>query len=152
MTEEVEGRDGMEIVLLLEVDDALYALPVSRVREIVRPRSVTPVPHAPATVLGVISLRGEIIQVFDLRACLGRPAMPDLTPVRARGRIVVLQDDEGKAMALRVDRVVEVWRVAPEARRPATGSDRVIALYDRGGRFVSLLDPDRLLESKHAAA
>ena len=44
-----------------------YAGPVERVREIVRMRPVTPVPRVPAALRGVISLRGEIVEVVDLR-------------------------------------------------------------------------------------
>src|SRR5271157_6387645 len=48
-----------------------YAVPVERVREIVRMRPVTPIPRVPAALRGVISLRGEIVEVVDLRLRLG---------------------------------------------------------------------------------
>ena len=47
-------------LLVFSIDGAPYALPIERIREIVRPRALTPVPHVPSAVLGVISLRGEI--------------------------------------------------------------------------------------------
>ncbi len=68
-----EGDRADEICQLLafELDGAPYAVPVERVREIVRMRPVTKVPRFPEDVQGVISLRGEIIQVVDLRRRLG---------------------------------------------------------------------------------
>ena len=63
----VEGPYEMLRELLgLEVAGSHYAIPIERVREIVRLRPITPVPRVPASVLGVIALRGEIVQVVDL--------------------------------------------------------------------------------------
>src|SRR5204863_5408726 len=54
-------------LLCVRVDGSPYAVPVENVREIVRVRSITPIPRVASCVRGVISLRGEIIQVIDLR-------------------------------------------------------------------------------------
>ena len=126
------------------LDGDPFAVPVERVREIVRLRPVTPVPRVPASVRGVISLRGEIAQVIDLRRCLGMPAHE---PTRA-SRIIVLQRDDGAFAGLLVDAVRDVLRIDEDATRPPpTGEgDGVAALYSREGEFVSLLDLDRVLE------
>ena len=45
-----------------------YGLPVLGVREIIRLCPITPVPHMPAYIKGVINLRGKVIPILDLRA------------------------------------------------------------------------------------
>ena len=58
-----EQQEDLRQLLTFEVDSTPYAVPVERVREIVRIRPITPVPHVPKEVRGVISLRGEIVEV-----------------------------------------------------------------------------------------
>ena len=120
-----------------------YAVPVERVREIVRLRQITSVPRVPDEILGVISLRGEIVQVMDLRMRLGAP----VTEPGRTSRIVVLHGDEGAVTGLLVDTVSEVLRVPEEAFRPTAGpeSDFVTELCEHGGDFVSLLSIEKVL-------
>jgi purine-binding chemotaxis protein CheW len=121
-----------------------YAVPVERVREIVRMRPVTPIPRVPAALRGVISLRGEIVQVVDLRLRLG---FPPADPSRA-SRIIVLHGDDGKMSGVLVDAVTDVLRVTEDAiRSDGQGeSGRVGALCVRGDQFVSILDFERVLD------
>lgn len=145
--EDDDASAELRELLVIWLDEDPYALPIERVREIVRLRPITPVPRVPDAVLGVISLRGEIVQVLDLRGRLGlaaRSAAPDLR----RHRIVVLNGDDGQLAGLRVDRVSEVLRTPAAATRApgARESDSVCALVPHGDRFVSLFDVDRLLD------
>ena len=48
-----------------------YALPIEHVQEAAELGTLTPVPGAPNSVLGVYNLRGEILPVYDLSAVLG---------------------------------------------------------------------------------
>ena len=141
-----EADGGAELsrqLLTFEVDATPYALPVERVREIVRMRTVTPVPRVPAAVRGVISLRGEIVQVLDLRRRLG---LPPAEPTR-RSRVVVVHGDEGRVAGLMVDAVREVVSVGEESLRPAPSESGAVAdLCARGDAFVSVLDLDRVLD------
>jgi purine-binding chemotaxis protein CheW len=144
-----ETEGGTELfrqLLTFEVDATPYALPVERVREIVRMRTVTPVPRVPAAVRGVISLRGEIVQVLDLRLRLG---LAPSEPTR-RSRVVVVHGDEGRVAGLMVDAVREVVSVGEEALRPATSESGAVAdLCAQGDAFVSVLDLDRVLDVGH---
>jgi len=133
-------------VELLEVQVAgdPYALPIDRVREIVRLRPITPMPRVPALVLGVVSLRGQVVQVVDLGQRLGSAP----TEASPRARIVVLQGDDPSVVALRVDAVTEVIRVPEETLQepPGDAADCVRAICRRGTRFVSVLDPDLVIQ------
>lgn len=135
-------------LLVIWLDGDPYALPIERVREIVRLRPITPVPRVPAAVRGVLSLRGEIVQVLDLRIRLGLPPSALDEGGRRRHRIVVLHGEDGQLAGVLVDRVSEVLRARGDALRPPAGreSDAVVALVPHGERFVSLFDVDRLLD------
>ena len=143
---ELDGDLEIEEVrqfLTLSLDDTPYAVPVESVREIVRMRPLTPIPRVAPEVCGVISLRGEIIQVVDLRRRLG---LPPVEPGR-RSRIIVLQVDDDLTAGLLVDGVGVVLRVPEADISPPLGSESgaVEALIRRGELFVSLLDLSRVL-------
>ena len=120
-----------------------YALPVERIREIVRYRPITPVPRVPSEILGVISLRSGIVQVMDLAQRLGgTPGRPTRT-----SRIVILHGGEEGATGLLVDTVTSVLRVGEDAFRdaPAGDSGFVSRLCEDNGEFVSVLSLERVL-------
>jgi purine-binding chemotaxis protein CheW len=138
--EQVELRQLLCFVL----DGSPYAVPVERVREIVRVRPIIPVPRVPADVRGVISLRGEILEVVDLRLRLRLHA----AEVGRSSRIVVVHAADGGVAGLLVDGVAEVLSVSEDSLRtaaPAEGAN-VETLCVRGDRFVSLVDLDRVLK------
>ncbi len=141
-----EGGDEAPRVELLQIEvaGAPYALPIERVREIVRLRPITPMPRVPELVLGVISLRGEVVQVLELARRLGaggRAPAPG-------SRIVVLHGEEGPVVGLLVDAVTEVLRLPEDELREPHGdaADCVRAICRRGSRFVSVLDPDSVIQ------
>jgi purine-binding chemotaxis protein CheW len=91
-----------------------YAIDIMRVREIIHPLPITPVPRAPAFVDGVIRLRGDVIPVIDVRKRFGLPA----TPATRKSRFLVV-NVAGRRIALVVDEVREVLRLPRGEIRPA---------------------------------
>lgn len=87
-----------------------YALPVGGVREIARLGQITPVPGAPAAVLGIWNLRGDVLTALDLATLLGLE--PDAEP----SRILVAEDGELRA-GLTVESVLDVGSL-PESLEP----------------------------------
>jgi len=138
-----ESLDEVRQLLSFELAGAPYAVPVERVREIVRMRPVTPVPRTPDEVRGVISLRGEMIELIDLRR---RLSLGSIEPSR-RTRIIVVKTNDDEVVGLLVDAVREVLRVPEEAIQPATGSDTgaVNDLCKFHDEFVSMIELDRVL-------
>ena len=130
-------------LLTFVLDGSPYAVPVERVREIVRLRPITPVPRLPADVCGVISLRGEILEVIDRRLRLRLRAGP---PGRA-SRIIVVHVADGCVAGLLVDGVTEVLAIPADTLLPAASAEtgNVETLCVRGDRFVSLIDLERVL-------
>lgn len=58
-------------MLTFSLDNVLYGVSVSQVREVKNFDTVTPVPYAPEYIRGVTNLRGEVIPVIDLRRRFG---------------------------------------------------------------------------------
>jgi purine-binding chemotaxis protein CheW len=61
-------------ILIFSLEKQQYGLRLDNVREIVRAVAVTPLPGAPPAIAGIISIRGTIVPVFDLRVRFGLPA------------------------------------------------------------------------------
>src|ERR1700712_493663 len=91
---------GVREFLAFVVAGETYALPLSCIREIMRVPSVTPVPRSPRDVLGIISVRGQVTTLIDLRQRLRVQA----APVSSRTR-VLLVDQGDEIMGLLCDRV-----------------------------------------------
>lgn len=141
---EADGGELLHELLVFGLDRSTYAVPVESVREIVRMKRLTLVPRSPAWLLGVIALRGEIVEVVDLRRRLGLGAS---SPSRSN-RIIVLHGDVDRVTGLLVDSVSEVFRVAEDELMPAQGLDAscVGRVCGRNEEFVSILDVERTLE------
>lgn len=142
-----DGTDGAEMLrelLSFELAGSPYAIPVERVREIVRVREMTRVPRVPEWVRGIVTLRGEVVQVIDLRMRLGLRA----DETNRRSRIIVLHGDDDRITGVLVDSVREVLRVEEESFTAAVDSElgAVAELCLRDDEFVSVIDVDRVLE------
>ena len=96
--------------LAFRLGDEEYAFGIESIREILKAPPITEVPRAPAHVLGVITVRGEVIPVFDPRHRLGLPP----AAVGPRGRVIVCDAGEGPC-GLLVDAVAQVVRLPPSA-------------------------------------
>lgn len=114
-----DTQDERPRVLVVAADAQLYALPVEMVREVIRPRTITHIPGAPAVARGLINVRGMVVTVLDLAEAMRREQLErglDVT-VRAtgeRGRCavvppsVVLLEHGGRAVGVAVDAVHDV--------------------------------------------
>ncbi len=115
----VDGRRvrPTRAILTFLVASETYGVDILDIREIIKIREITEVPRTPKFLLGVISVRGTIIPVVDLRLRLRLPAMP---PTRAARILVVVQ--EGEPFGLLVDAVVGVMRLGEsEIEMPPSG-------------------------------
>ncbi|MBW6511939.1 MAG: chemotaxis protein CheW [Desulfuromonadaceae bacterium] len=99
--------------LTFSLADEEYALNIETIDEICKPREVTEVPNAPSFVLGLISLRGKIVPVYDLRSRLQLGAVE----ATAATRIIVCQT-ENKIVGLLVDSITQVVRLADDEIEP----------------------------------
>ena len=133
----------MKNVIVFALGQARYAVELRWVREVFTAGHVTPVPHAPDAVAGVVNYRGAVMPLIDLDAVLGRRS--GVQPARA-GESALLIEVEEVTAALRVSSVVEVATL-----KPAPGGDPEL-LVDSTGRQVPLVNPPELLARARQAA
>ncbi len=148
---DVTGQSD-QTVLLIRLADEIYALPSVYVREVGRYRAFTPVPGAPPLIPGIISQRGVILPVVDLRLVLG---MPTVETTRSTRLVTVVYEDID--MALLVDAVIDLTALPPDAfgQLPA-GLDpararflRAVAFYD--DQTVAMLDVGEIVAALREA-
>ncbi|GGB28306.1 hypothetical protein GCM10011380_17380 [Sphingomonas metalli] len=151
----VEVADEDQLVSFL-VDGQEYAFPIGDVQEIVQlPEAITPVPNAPAHVLGVTTLRSRILPLVSLRALFGLhdQALSDANKVVVvsvgdgdRGRVSVgVVMDMVKAV-LRVNRALVEPVPTTLGQSGGQGDIRAICRLDDGRRLVSVLAADGMLD------
>lgn len=88
--------------VLFSLSGETYAVPVSTVREVVNTPTLTPVPHAPPCIEGIMNLRGNVVPVINLGRRLGVEAQGG-----AAGCTVVVEW-ENEVVGLLVGEVVAV--------------------------------------------
>lgn len=135
-----------ETWVTFRLGDEVFGLAVDAVREIVRVRIITRVPHAPHPVRGIINLRGRVVPTVDLRVRIGLPPV-ELT---AQSRVIICRAGE-RVIGLLVDAAQHVIRLdrlkveAPPADVMSAQSDYVLGVHVQDSAFVILLDADRVL-------
>lgn len=68
------------------------AFPIAAVQEVLAPRTITRLFHAPQSLLGVVNLRGEILPVVDLMLLLGDAVRrAPHAPLGPEARLIVLR-------------------------------------------------------------
>ena len=156
--EQLAGEDGREGALPEEnleflcfrVSDEIYGINIMDIKEIIKPREVTEIPRAPAFVSGILSLRGIITTVIDMRIRLGL----SLEAVSGRERVVVVRSGES-LYGLLVDEVIQVVRIAPAAVEPPPtvleGIDRdfVRGIGRAGGKLIIILNLENISDIHH---
>jgi chemotaxis signal transduction protein len=139
---------GPREFLVFTLAGELYGIELQRVREILSPPVLTHVPRAAADVLGVCSVRGLLITVFDLRRRLNLEQRPGTR----LSRVLLSESSNGEVVGLYVDDVKNVVRLAADEIEIAQAllggdlSDYVMGVGRPGGDPIILLDQRRLTE------
>jgi purine-binding chemotaxis protein CheW len=99
-----------------------YAVPVVQIAAILKPPPITEVPRGPHTVRGVVSVRGRLVTVIDLRRSFHIEEemrfVLEAAPIDRKARIL-LTDVASEPMGRLVDEVCQVWRLAQDEIEPA---------------------------------
>ncbi|AKF08568.1 chemotaxis protein CheW [Sandaracinus amylolyticus] len=167
-TDRIRSAATAEVItefLVFTLGSARMGLPLASVQEILKMVAITEVPRASHDVLGILSVRGRITTVLDLRRRLGQPSVE---PTRHTRILLVAGSDE--TLGLVVDTVLHVVRlredeieassvVAADLPEHVLGLGRprrrdavrgVVGASDTKGdsgeaEVIVLLDPDPLL-------
>lgn len=129
-----------------------YALDIMRIKEIINPLKITPVPKAPPFIEGVVELRGAIFPIVDLRKRFDLPP----TPLTRASKYVVV-GIAGRIVGLIVDAMTDMLKKTPGEVRATPGlavggaadpESFFSGVVHHGGKIVMVLDIDRILSSQ----
>ncbi|TPP09818.1 chemotaxis protein CheW [Rhizobium glycinendophyticum] len=145
--------EGARELIAFRVGDQEFCVNIMAVREIRGWTPVTPMPHAPQYVMGVINLRGAVLPIVDLSLRLG---MKSAAPT-ARHVIIVAQV-KSKIIGLLVDAVSDILTVTDDNIQPTPEiSSDLERLYARGilaidKRMICLIELGALFNDAESEA
>lgn len=135
-------------VIVFQLQDEEYALPVEYVSAIERIQPITRVPRAEEFVKGVINLRGVIIPIIDLRLRFGMAE----TELTEENRIIIVKKN-GFEVGLIVDTASDVIDLALDEMEPnpevvgSEAADYIDGVSKIEDRLLILLDLKKILIS-----
>lgn len=138
--------DPMLQWVTFRLEGETYGINVMQVQEVLRYTEIAPVPGAPAYVLGIINLRGNVVTVIDTRHrfALAPAEVSDQT------RIVIIEADN-HVIGILVDAVAEVvyLRQSEIENAPNVGNDEsakfIQGVCNKNNELLILVELDKLL-------
>ncbi|MEO5346069.1 MAG: chemotaxis protein CheW [Magnetococcus sp. YQC-9] len=142
--------------LSFHLDPEIFAIDISRIKEVLEFTSLTKIPQTPDFMCGVINLRGSVVPVVDLRLKFGMSKI--VTTVNTCIIIIdVTHDDDNTVIGALVNSVKEVMEIDPNQIEPAPKlgigirNDFIRGVGKQGNQFVILLDTDKIFSETELA-
>lgn len=140
------GSNKMEILLFTLGTGEYFGINVFKVREVSQTPFITKTPNMPGGVLGVISLRGNIIPVLSLAEFMQLESVPEDT-----GQTMIVTEYSKHTQGFLVhdvDRIVRVdWEKIKPPQAMLAGAEGLITAITElpDGRLVSIIDVEQIL-------
>ena len=138
--------------LTFNLGEEVYAIDISKVREVLDFTSITKVPQAPDFMRGVINLRGGVVPVVDLRLQFGMSS----TERTVNTCIIIVEvslDDERTVLGALADSVQEVFDFDAGEIEPAPRigtrlkTEFLTGMGKRDEEFIMILDINKVFSS-----
>ena len=132
---------------IFKIGDELFGIGIERVVEILKVQKIFTIPGLPEFLSGVMSVRGNIVPVIDLRRRFG------IKPAGNKERIIIVRYGQEKISFL-VDDIKEILSLTPEEIRTPPSifkgfkTEYLTGLGKHGERIIILLNIDNLLTSE----
>ena len=142
--------------LTFKLDDEIFALDISKVREVLDCTSITRVPRTPEFMRGVINLRGSVVPVVDLRLKFGM-SRAEKTVNTCIIIVEVTVDSETNILGALADSVQEVLDLGPDHIEPAPkigtrlNTEFIKGMGKRDNKFLIILDIDKVFSTDELA-
>ena len=139
--------------LTFKLADELFALNISKVREVLDFTEATKVPRMPDFMNGVINLRGSVVPVVDLHRQFGLPP----TEKTVNTCIIIAEvsvDDQTSVLGALADSVQEVVDLEPGHIEPAPrmgnrlNTEFITGMGKRDDSFLIILDFDKVFSAR----
>lgn len=138
------GTNELEIVEF-EVAGNKYGINVIKVKEIIVPMTITPIPHSDPSVEGIIQLRGEILPVINMERVLG--VGPSSNPKNDK---YIVSSFNKQQVVFHVHNVTMIHRISWGAiEKPSgaysSGSSAIIGVIKLGEEMLLMLDFEKIV-------
>ncbi len=138
------GTNELEIVTY-HVGNNLFSINVLKVKEIINPLPVTPVPESHSSVEGVVQVRGEILPVISLATALNLPTTHPLEETK-----LIISELNKMKVAFRVDEVQRIQRISwDQIGEPASLSmgleETTTGVIKMDDKVILLLDYEKIV-------
>ena len=135
--------DGMLRLVSFFLNEQEYAFEISEAFEVIKPREVTEVPQVPDFIMGILSVRGEMLPIMDLKARLGMDSSGNDYMMK---RILIAGGEERKA-GFMVDGVGAIKEFkAKSLKSVGRKVGFLTGTVTFKGNSISVLDIDKLLD------
>ncbi len=142
--------------LTFKLDEEIFALDISKVKEVLDFTEITKIPQTPEFMKGVINLRGGVVPVVDMRLKFG---MAETVRTVNTCIIIVEVNVEGETTVLGalVDSVQEVMDLEPGQIEPAPRigtrlrTEFIRGMGKRDNHFIMILDIDKVFSADELA-
>lgn len=135
--------------LTFKLEDEVFALDITKVREVLDFTTITKVPRTPEFMRGVINLRGSVVPVVDLRLKFGM-GRTEKTVNTCCIIVEVNVDKETTILGALADSVQEVMELAPDSIEPPPkigtklNTEFITGMGKQDGNFIIILDIDKV--------
>jgi purine-binding chemotaxis protein CheW len=142
--------------LTFKLEDEIFALDISKVREVLDFTAITKVPKTPAFMRGVINLRGSVVPVVDLRLKFGMAR----TEQTVNTCIIITEvslDGDTTVLGALADSVEEVLDLGPDRIEAAPkigtrlNTEFIKGMGRQDDRFIIILDIDKVFSTDELA-
>jgi len=143
---------GPQQFLTFKLGEEIFAVEVSKVREILDVSTITKVPQTPDFMRGVINLRGGVVPVIDLRLKLGMTRTENTV-----NTCIIVEEitvgEETVVLGTLADSVQEVFELEGAQIEPAPrigtrlNTEFLKGMVKHGDGFIMVLDIDRLFSA-----
>jgi purine-binding chemotaxis protein CheW len=131
------------------IQEMIMGIPTTMVLEVLRSRTITPVPQAPHTIPGLFNLRGQIITTVDVRRCL---ELPDRAAETAPMHLLVQYGET--SISLLIDKIGEVIDICetdiqalPQQLR-GVAREYLVGAYQDGDSLVMILVVESMINDR----
>ncbi|MDD2388438.1 MAG: chemotaxis protein CheW [Desulfobacterales bacterium] len=132
--------------VVFSINEQIFGIEISKIKEVLSYRKITPLPHVQGFVKGIINLRGMILPVFDLGKKFNF-VRGDYSPYH----VIIVMEISGRVMGVIVDEITDVVEIFSEELQttenlPTTlRRDYLNGVGKKNDEMIILLNIDRLL-------
>ncbi|KIL44304.1 chemotaxis protein CheW [Jeotgalibacillus soli] len=139
--------ENSQKVVVFDSGNEEYAISIETVLSIEKNDTITPIPHLPSFMLGIINVRGELVPVLDFEEILYHRSSEDFE----QAKILVLKTNQ-LSLAIRVKDAKEIIDIEPENLKQVglvaySNTTYFTAIAHLEDRLITMVDPAILVNS-----